>query len=208
MRRWITLPLLVLGALALAATTLADPGNGGKSKQKKHSKMTFAFVTPDNGSCSTPWATDTLTRTFQLQARGDGSFTLTRRDRGRFVTLGGASPGSCQTKGKHGHTVLPGVRGKIVGYLRGTVTGGTFNPNATCTGPTCGDTQVFVATFFGAGAKFSCLENSADCRFNFNYTAPAKQPNQKTLKFRHWQDKGKGAGTFLKEVFIGDIANA
>lgn len=207
MRHWIAIPLLVLAALALAATALADPGGGGKTK-KKHSKMTFAFVTTDNGSCSTPWATDTLRRTFQVQARGDGSYTLTRRDRGRFVTTGGTSPGACQTKGKHGHTVLAGVRGKIVGFIRGTVTGGTFNPNATCTGPTCGSTDVFLTTFFGAGAKFSCFENSADCAFNFNYTAPAKQTVPTKLKYRHWQDKGKGAGTFLKEVFHGDIANA
>ena len=207
MRRWIAIPLLVFAALALAATALADPGNGGKTK-KKHSKMTFTFVTTDNGSCSTPWATDTLTRTFQVQDRGDGTFTLTRRDRGRFVTKGGTSPGACQTKGKHGHTVLPGVRGKIVGFIRGTVTGGTFNPNATCTGPTCGSTDVFLTTFFGASAKFSCFENSPDCAFNFNYTAPAKQTVPTKLKYRHWQDKGKGAGTFLKEVFHGDIANA
>jgi hypothetical protein len=87
------------------------------------------------------------------------------------------------------------------------VTGGTFNPNATCTGPSCGSTDVFLTTFFGASAKFSCFENSPDCAFNFNYTAPAKQTVPTKLKYRHWQDKGKGAGTFLKEVFHGDIAN-
>jgi hypothetical protein len=62
-------------------------------------------VTTDNGSCGTPWATDTVRRTFHVKPNQDGTYTLTRRD-------------------------------------------------------------------------------------------------------RHWQDKGKGAGTFLKEQFHGDIADA
>ncbi len=33
------------------------------------------------------------------------------------------------------------------GFIRGTVTGGTFNRNATCTGPECGFTDVFLTTF-------------------------------------------------------------
>lgn len=89
------------------------------------------------------------------------------------------------------------------GFLRGKVTGGTFNPSATCTGPDCGFTDVHLTTFFGPAATFSCFENSMACKFNFNYTAPRQQ-----LLFRHWQDKGKGAGTFLQEGFHGDIADA
>ena len=30
----------------------------------------------------------------------------------------------------------------------------------------------------------------------------------KQALFRHWQDRGHGAGTFLKEKFKGDIADA
>jgi hypothetical protein len=100
-------------------------------------------------------------------------------------------------------TVRPGVHGKVVGFLRGTVTGGTYNPNATCTGPTCGFTDVFITTFFGPTATFSCFMSSPDCKFNYNYTAPRQK-----LLFRHWQNRGKGAGTFLKEHFHGDIADA
>ena len=76
--------------------------------------------------------------------------------------------------------------------------------NATCTGTDCGFTDTFLATFFGTGAQFSCNTNSTDCKFNFNYTASHHQD----LLFRHWQDKGKGAGTSLVERFEGDIADA
>ena len=204
MRRAFALPALFLAALLFAAGSAADPGAGKSSKTKgKGNRLTFTVVTTDNGSCGSPWATDTLTRTFQVKDNGNGTVRLTRKDRGTFLTLGGVSPGACDTTGKHGATVRTGVRGKVVGYLRGTITGGTFNPNATCTGPTCGFTDVFIATHFGAAAQFSCFADSRDCGFNYNYTAPAQQ-----LRYRHWQNKGKGAGTFLKEEFHGDVADA
>ena len=202
MRRISAVSILLLARLVFAAAGLADPGGKGKLKAKIN-KSTFTVVTTDNGSCGTPWATDTLRRTFQVKDNGDGTFRLTRRDRGTFVTLGGTSPGACDTTGRHGTTVRSGVTGRVVGYLRGTITGGTFNPNATCTGPTCGFTDVFIATFFGASAQFSCFTNSRNCSFNYNYTAPAQ-----TLRYRHWQNKGKGAGTFLDEEFHGDIADS
>ena len=208
MHRIIASLVLALAALALAATALADPGDKGK-QDKKHSKTTFTVTTTDNGSCGVPpagapWATDVVKRTFIVKQNRDGSATLTRRDRGTFTTLAGASPGACDTTGKHGMTIRAGVTGKLVGSITGKVTGGTFNRNATCTGADCGFTDVFLTTFFGPNAKFSCFENSKDCKFNFNYTAAKKQE----LLFRHWQDKGKGAGTMLHEEFNGDIADA
>lgn len=202
MKRLSMLAVLLLAGLALAATALADPGHKGKGKPQR-GKHTFVVTTTDNGSCGTPWANDVVKRTYIVKANGDGTYTLTRRDRGRFVTLGGTSPGACDTTGRHGHAVRPGVTGRLVGFLRGTVSGGTYNPNATCVGPTCGFTDVFLTTFFGPTATFSCFVNSPDCKFNFNYTAPRQH-----LLFRHWQDKGKGGGTFLKEQFRGDIADA
>jgi hypothetical protein len=202
MTRFSTLVVLMVGALAVVAAGGADPGNKGKGKTAR-GKHQFVVTTTDNGSCGGPWATDTVRRTFLVKPNGDGSYTLTRRDRGTFVTLGGTSPGACDTTGRHGHTVRPGVTGRFTGFLRGRVTGGTYNPNAQCGGPDCGFTDVFLTTFFGPGASFSCFENSTQCRFNFNYTAPRQR-----LLFRHWQDKGKGAGTSLSEQFHGDIADA
>jgi hypothetical protein len=193
----------------------ADPGEHGKDGNKKgekehhsqkapHSRFTYSVVTTDGGSCGAPWANDTVVRTFSVKDNGDGTFRVTRRDRGIFVTIAGASPGACEKTDHHGKTVRAGVTGKFQGFLRGTVTGGTFDPNAACTGTSCGFTDTFIATHFGAAAQFSCFTNSADCKFNFNYTAAHHQ----SLLFRHWQDKGKGAGTLGTEEFRGDIADA
>ena len=96
-----------------------------------------------------------------------------------------------------------GVKGKFKGYLRGRITGGTFDPNASCTTPDCGFTDVWIAAFFGPTATFSCFTDSKACQFGFQYHA-----RHQGLKFHHWYDIGKGAGTFLKERFHGDIANA
>lgn len=218
-KRWIV-PGLLVAAFALAATGLADPGHGkgkgqghgkdhAKSQGKGHGKgkgQTMKFgpydvVTDDHGSCGNTWAVDTVKRTFKVRQTKDGSFTLTRTDRGTFVTSAGQSPGACETKGKHGSTVAADVKGRFHGFLRGKVSGGTFDPNATCPAD-CGFTDVWIATFFGPSATFSCFGDSADCKFDFQYHA-----RHQDLKFHHWYDKGKGAGTFLKERFHGDIAS-
>jgi hypothetical protein len=218
MKRFLTFCALALAALALTAVASADPGeHHGKrgdhhgrhegehhAKRGDHTRFTFSVVTTDNGSCGAPWASDTVMRTFDVKDNHDGTFRLTRFDRGIFTTLAGVSPGACEKTGEHGKTVRAGVTGKLVGFLRGTVTGGTFNPNATCTTANCGFTDTFLSTFFGTGAQFSCFTNSTDCKFNFNYTASHNQ----SLLFRHWQDKGKGAGTSLVEDLRGDIADA
>jgi hypothetical protein len=206
MKRCVALLVLLAAALGLAATGLADPGGKGKGKQHGKNRFTFTVVSPDNGSCGQQWATDTITRTYSVKEKGTGTFTLLRRDRGTFVTTGPNSPGKCDTTGRHGSSVGAGYTGKLVGYLTGTVTATSFDKNATCASPCT--TDAFIAAFFSSGAQFSCFTNSASCKFNFNYTSPARQAaSLSKLKYRHWQDKGKGAGTLLKEVFSGDIAN-
>lgn len=210
MRRWFILPALIASALALAAVGAADPGDGHKKKGKPaHAKFTFSVTTTDNGSCGGPWATDVETRKYAVKDNGNGTFRLTRTDRGTFTTLAGSSPGACDTTGKHGKTVVAGIKGRFEGYLVGTVKATSFNPSAPCAvGADCWSRSGFIHTYFSADATYSCDQNSTDCKFNYNYTAPAKQLSSlPKLKYRHWQDKGKGAGTMLKEVFIGDIAN-
>jgi hypothetical protein len=207
MKRFITLLVLLAAALALAATGLADPGDKGKGKKQGKNRFSFVVVSPDNGSCGQQWATDTINRTYSVKDNGSGTFTLRRSDRGTFVTTGPVSPGKCNGSGKHGSVVGPGYKGTFTGYLVGTVTASSFNPKATCAAPCL--TDAFIAAFFSPGAQFSCFTNSADCKFNFNYTSKAKQATGLAkLKYRHWQDKGKGGGTMLKEVFHGDIANS
>jgi hypothetical protein len=200
MRRWFILICLVVVALALAAVSAADPGDHGKGKKQGHNRFTFVLTSPDNGCHGTPWANDVLTRTYVVHQSNNGTFTVTRRDKGTFTTIGGPSPGSCPTDKHHGSTVRSGVTGKIVGYLTGTVSGGTFNPKATCVAACF--TSDFITTFFGSGATFSCFSDSKDCKFNFNYTSSTAG-----LRYRHWQDRGKGAGSMLKENFMGDIAD-
>jgi hypothetical protein len=200
MKRILISVVLIAGALALATAGLADPGGKGKGKNKGHNSRFSATITvTDNGSCGTPWATDTSNRTWSVKPNGNGTFRVSRRDKGTFVTLAAASPGSCNTTGKHGHLVNAGIHGKFRGYLSGTVSGGTFNPNATCNAACIGDTTAFIAAFF-PGGKFTCSLGFAGCKFNFEYSSP-----NKTLVFHHWQDKGTNG---VSEKFTGDIANS
>jgi hypothetical protein len=194
-KRWI-IPGLLAAALALAATSAATPGKGHGKKFGP-----YAVVTDDHGSCGNVWATDTENRRFQVIKNHNGTYTLIRRDRGTFLTAPGQSPGACETKKPHGTTVPADKHGKFHGFLRGTVSGGTFNPNATCPAD-CGFTDVWIATFFGPSATFSCFQDSKACAFDYEYSAP-----HQGLRYHHWSDKGKGAGTFLKERFHGDIAS-
>ena len=199
-KRWI-LPGLLVAAFALATAGLAEPGHR-KGTGKKGKFGPYAVVTDDHGSCGNAWAVDTEKRSFRVRRNDDGSYTVTRFDRGSFVTNAGQSPGACEKKRPHGSTVTAAVRGKFHGHLRGRITGATFDPNATCPAD-CGFTDVWIATFFGPNATFSCFENSRACQFSFEYHAAPRQH----LRYRNWYDKGKGAGTFLKERFHGDIAN-
>jgi hypothetical protein len=207
MKRLLVLPVLAAGALALAAFAFAGPGSANKhAPTAKGGKLTFNVTTTDHGCNFRPWATDTLKRTYKVHLREDGSYTVRREDRGRFVTTGGQSPSAdpCPgvvRRGKHGATVVAGITGKLHGYLQGTVTGGTFIPNGTCTA-TCSATD-FIANFFTSGASFTCNQGYAGCRFNFSYTAQ-RQQKQKLL-YHHWVDRGLDG---VHEIFIGDIANA
>ena len=191
---------LLAAALMLATAGLADPGGKGKAKKNGHNRFSAQIVVPDMGTCQNQWATDTSTRTWSVKKNKDGTFRVTRRDKGTFVTNAGQSPGACSgTAKKHGQLVTAGIKGKFRGYLSGTVTGGTFNANATCNAACIGDTTTFIATFF-PGGTFTCSLGYAGCKFNFEYSSPAK-----SLKFHHWQDKGTNGVT---EQFVGDIATS
>jgi hypothetical protein len=200
MRRMLVSIVLVVGVLTLAASGFADPGGKGKGKKNGQNRFSATIVVPDHGSCGNVWATDTSTRTWSIKKNQDGTFRVSRRDKGTFVTAAGKSPGACGATSKHGQLVNAGINGNLRGSLRGTVSHGIFNPAATCAAACIGDTGVFITTFFGAGAKFTCLLGYAGCKFNFEYSSP-----DKSLKFRHWQDRGTNG---IEEHFVGDIANS
>jgi hypothetical protein len=206
MKRIGTITVLLAAALSLAAAGLADPGHGhgkGEKTKRANGKLgPYQMTRTDGSSCGVdqPWANDTFVRTYKIKKQKNGTYRIERRDRGTFVTLGTLSPGKCETTSKHGSTVPAGVKGTFHGFLVGVVSGGTFNPSATCTGATCGTTETFVSTFFGSGATFSCnAAPTTNCRYSFEYSAP-----KQNLKFHHWQDRGVND----VEVFHGDIASS
>jgi hypothetical protein len=200
MNRYLTSLTLVVALSAMVVSVASA------QKQPRPHKVRALIHTTDNGCSSQPWANDTIMRTLKVHRRGDGSYRIREEDKGTFQTNAGgavASPGNCtQNHGRHGHTVRAGVVGTLKGYIKGTVTGGTFNPAGTCADP-CTQ-SAFIAGYFGSSATFSCLSNSRDCKFKWVYHAKRNQ----NLLFRHWEDSGTGADTFLKERFKGDIADA
>src|SRR5919197_3299648 len=86
MKRILTSVVLIAGALALATAGLADPGGKGKAKGG-HSHFSAQIVVPDHGSCGNVWATDTSTRTWTVKKNKNGTFRVSRRDNGTFVTV-------------------------------------------------------------------------------------------------------------------------
>jgi hypothetical protein len=163
----------------------------------------FPSSTTDGSTCGIDWATDQVNRDFTVHDNGDGTFKVTEQFKdGTFTTLGTTSPGACETTSHHGTTVLAGVKGSFQGFLTGTVTSSTYNPNA-CTPTTCNTTSGFLTTVFGAQgpATFTCNLGYAGCDFNFEYNS-----SDKSLQYHHWQDKEDTSNN--SEQFIGDIANS
>ena len=163
----------------------------------------YNSTSPDNGSCGQQWAVDTFQRDFNVHDNGNGTFRVREEFKnGSFTTTGPVSPGACETGSNHGSAVSAGVNGTMQGFLQGTVTSSTFNPNGcSAVGADCTTTQGFLLAVFGASGPgtFTCNFGYAGCDFNFEYTA-----GDQGLLYHHWQDTEQG-GT---EVFRGDIASA
>jgi hypothetical protein len=207
---------LLVGALSYTAAAYACDGghhdDGKKSEVKgvsvafhSHSgtfRYTTNLVSPDTGCDGHVWANDTIKRTYTVKKNDDGSYRLTAFDRGTFVTVAGASPQGCANADNthHGSTVTAGITGHLGGYLTQTITGGTFNANATCAA-VC-DRPAFVAAFFGASAH-----QNLDKNMNYLFVFMSKDPS---LKYHLWLDRGHAGATSgsLKTVDRGDIATA
>jgi hypothetical protein len=206
MKRWLIVPVLGFASLALAAAAMSKPGHGHNGKGHPVFHQTFTVTTSDHGCSFRVWAVDQVRRTFTVRQKHDGSYTVKRKDKGTFTTTGPLSPSAdpCPgviRKGKHGTVLQAGVTGKMHGFITGTVTGGTFNPNGTCA-PECTNTE-FIAGFFTAGSQFTCNNGYAGCRFEFKYKA--KKHHQQHLRYHHWVDRGLNG---VDETFIGDIATS
>jgi hypothetical protein len=170
MRRVLIAVVSAVGlVLAFSSTALADD-----NVIVRHSGS------PDSGTCGNNWANDTFTRVFQVDQE-DNTLVLTEFFKsGHFETVAGASPGGCQAGSDHGSLITAGVRGSFHGFLSGTVTGGTYNPEATCPDPCNGST--FVPAFFGAAAVWNVIND-----WSFSYEAHGGD-----LLFRRWTNAGSG----------------
>jgi len=145
--------LLMLAVGVVAAGTLvggAVAGNGPAVKVY----APIASNSPDSGTCGNDWANDTFSRVYKAQTspNADGTYSLTEEFKsGTFTTVVGASPGGCETN--PGGQITSVFSGKMEGSFSVTVTGGTYNPNATCAAPCY--TAVFVAAVYGPTATYS-----------------------------------------------------
>src|SRR2546423_11385310 len=86
MRRMLIAFVLFVGALTLAASGFADPGDKGKGKKQGKNRFTFTLTNTDN-RCdgSGAWANLNEKRTYAVHDNGDGTFTLRRISRGTFT---------------------------------------------------------------------------------------------------------------------------
>jgi hypothetical protein len=152
----------------------------------------FPSTSPDGGSCGSPWANDAFDRHFTIISHGGSSFTVREEFKnGTFVTIGGSSPGGCESTPHHGSTVNSGVTGQFQGFVSFDVTSVAYNPNG-CTPTTCDTSAGFFAAVFPGGTASAIA-------FNFEYSS-----SDKSLAYRHWQDKSDQA---VNDNFEGDIAN-
>ena len=152
--------LALFGALfAALAFPVAAIASGDDDHDRGHGNGArfgpYSGTSAETGTCGNFWALDSFERVFRVSPQNaDGTYTV-REDfvHGRFVTTVGPSPGGCDTN--LGGTILPGIKGKMRGYVIVTVAG-TFNPDATCAAPCA--TGDFVAAFFGPTATYDVPE--------------------------------------------------
>jgi hypothetical protein len=155
---------LVLLAAVLAAVGIvvgvAAAGNGPAVKVW----APIASNSPDSSTCGNDWANDTFDRVYKVRTspNADGTYSFTEEfKQGTFTTIVGPSPGGCDTN--PGGQITSVFSGKMEGSFDVVVTGGTYNPNATCAAPCY--TAAFVAAVYGPGATYSVPT------FNFHYSA-------------------------------------
>lgn len=150
--------LIIMSAFALLSVTAVAASADGT-----HHYGPIASTSPDSGTCGNDWANDTFERHFTVS--NDGTRVTEEFKKGTFVTTAGPSPGACQSGPNNGHVVAAGVTGKLEGSFTIVVTGGTFNPSATCSATTCDTTAGFIATVFGPSATYDVPT------FEFHYSA-------------------------------------
>lgn len=178
MKRWLSLAAAVFALTATPAVATA-------SQDAVH----FGPIdsgSPDSGTCGNNWASDTYERLFDASTSPNSDATYTATESfisGRFVTIAGPSPDACDPSGTAGSTIAGGVTGSFSGNFLIVVSGGSFNPAATCDITSCGTTAGFVATVYGAAATYNVTS------FGFTYHA-----NGPGLVQREWRNASADQG--------------
>lgn len=184
----------LVGLIVAATTAIGFGGVSAFASSTAHFGP-FASSSPDSGTCGNNWANDTYKRAFDAStmANLDGTYSFTESFiAARFVTVAGLSPDACDPTGTPGSTIVAGVTGTFNGNFVVVVSGGTFNPAATCDVTNCSTTADFVTTIYGATATWNVTS------FGLSYHA-----NGPGLLARDWQNASADQGGNL-----GDIASA
>lgn len=178
MKRWLSLAAAIFALAATPAVVTASqdsvhfgPVNSGSA---------------DSGTCGNNWANDTYKRVFDASTspNADGTYSVTESFiAGRFVTMAGSSPDACDASGTAGSTIGDGVTGSFNGNFLVIVSGGVFDPSATCDQASCGTTVDFVTTVYGAAATYNVPS------FGFTYHA-----NGPDLIQREWHNASADQG--------------
>ena len=177
MKRWLSFAFAVvaLAATPAIATASQDTVRYGP----------ISSGSPDSGTCGNDWADDTYKRVFVASTSRnlDGTYSVTESFiAGRFVTMVGSSPGACQTPETADGMIRAGVTGTFNGTFVIVVSGGTFDPTATCDAG-CSTTSDFVKTVYGAEATGRVTT------FEFTYHA-----NGPGLTSREWHNASLDMG--------------
>jgi hypothetical protein len=117
----------------------------------------IASNSPDSGTCGNDWASDTFNRVYKVRTspNADGTYSFSEEFKGgSFTTALGYSPGGCETSppGPSTPLITSSFTGSMHGSFDVVVTGGTYNPNATCAAPCY--TASFVAAVYGPSATY------------------------------------------------------
>ncbi|MHB8578144.1 MAG: hypothetical protein ACYDCQ_22770 [Dehalococcoidia bacterium] len=188
---------LALGSVLFAGALLGAAPPAGASADGSQHIGPIAGATQDGGTCGNAWANDTYSLFFTVHDNGDGTFAVrTEYKDGTFVTNSGASPGACETTNHHGSTLVGGVTGNFQGWIDGTVTSSTYNPNA-CSSSTCTSRTQAIAAIFGCPGA-ACYNIMT---YNFEYHS-----SDRSLQYRSWHENFNKNST--TEQDIGDIANS
>src|SRR6266849_264920 len=136
MKVWLSLIVSIVALAATPAIAMAGPDSVHYGP--------INSATPDSGTCGNNWANDTFKRVFDAATKpnADGTYNVTETFiAGRFVTVAGPSPNGCDPVTGTGGSIAAGVTGSFNGNFVVVVSGGTFDPTATCESG-CDNTEV------------------------------------------------------------------